>query len=116
MKRYAKWVSAVLILILLLGCLSACGGSLSDEEKAAVGKYQMTSIMGVPYGNEDSYLELKDNGKADLYVEGEGGTVKWSLEGGVLTLEDSESSFTGEVDGDTIQIDMEGVPTVFERV
>lgn len=114
MKRFAKVTAAALVLVLLLGCLTACS-SLSEEESAAVGKYQLTSLMGIAYGGEDSYLELKDNGRAELYIDGEGGTYKWSLEDGALTISGSDGDLTGTVEGDVIVIDMGGTPAVFER-
>ena len=115
MKRFTRTAAIILALVLLLGCLAACGKSLSSEEQAAVGRYEMTSVAGVPYESENSYLVLNDNGKADLYVEGEGGTVNWSLVDGTLTVEDSEGSFTGTVDGSVVTLDIDGIETVFER-
>lgn len=116
MKRFAKITALVLILVLVLGCLAACGRALSDEEKAAVGKYKMTAIYGMAYESEDSYLELNDDGTADLFVEGEGGAVKWSLENGDLTIEDdSNDTLSGTVEGDAINLMLGGTMATFER-
>ena len=117
MRRFSKILALVLALLFVVGCLSACGGSLSEEEKAAVGYYALISysMSGFEVDAGDGHLDLKDNGKADFIVEGEGGTVKWTLENGTITISDSESSYSGTVDGDSIQLEMEGMLLQFER-
>lgn len=79
---------------LCLMCLTCCSTKLSDEEKAAVGKYNLTVMTGHPNVTADSYtysyIELKDNKK--YYIENEiNSTVtkqsgSWKLSGGVITF------------------------------
>lgn len=111
-----KIFALLLTLVMALG-LAACGGgsSLSDEESAAVGKYTLISYTysGLELSADSGYLELKDNGKADLEVEDTSGTVKWSLADGVLTITEGSDSYTGELDGNVITLEMEDIIWLF---
>ncbi|MBQ9044338.1 MAG: hypothetical protein IJ112_00130 [Oscillospiraceae bacterium] len=115
MKHWRKLLAVTLVLVLALGCLTACGRSLSDEESAAVGKYELISYSasGVDVPAGDGYLDLQSNGKAELIAEGEGGTVKWSLEDGTLTINDAGTTYSGTLDGGEIRLEMGGIVFLF---
>lgn len=92
---------ALLLAVVMLLCMTACGQQDSrddrddrdDEPNPNAGKYLgvscevMGSVMDI---NEvypgDNYLELKDNGKANLVLEGDKMPGKWTLKGEKLNI------------------------------
>jgi len=85
---------------MLSGCSKKTTGpsdpNLSEEELAAVGRYDLTSITGIPGVDVDSfeycYIELKSNGRFDYKIkfnfvnEISEQSGNWSLNGRVLTF------------------------------
>ena len=118
MRKKQQIASLLLALILALS-LAACGGSsLSEEESAAVGKYTLISYTysGLELSaDEGDYLDLRDDGKAELSAVGMTGTVKWSLADGVFTISEGGDDYIGELDGNVIRIEMEDVLFLFAR-
>ena len=108
MKKTLSILSLALVLILMLSCLSACGGG---GNKLTAGTYQLTEASGegaeVYEDLKDSItLEVKDGGKASMNFSGasvselsfdeangkvtfDGSVIPYTVSGNKITIEDS---------------------------
>lgn len=108
MKKIIKNFGVV-ILSLMLCMLSACGGGGNSDEKY-VGKYVSVAgeAMGVTLTGEEISgfdIELKEDGKAVLTVDGDEQNFKWKNDGESIVISGGDNEMTGVVDGDTIVFD-----------
>ena len=98
-----KKLLAALLAVLMLFALAACGSSEPDPN-AGLYTADSASVSGITISADSAYevftIELKSNGKADIVIQPKDGekqskTMKWSLEGGSLLIEDRVESFSG---------------------
>lgn len=98
MKSIAKRFTVLAVIVLTGLMFAACG--LSDAEKELVGKYNLSSITGIPgvsvSSYEYNYIDLKSNGKYELKNKVESTvteqTGKWSYADGTITFKVSNMS------------------------
>lgn len=98
MKKNFKWVLMVVAALLMFSLF----GCVSQEEKDAVGKYNLTSISGISgvtvSSYEYNYIELKSN--KTYHIENKvGATVtqqdgKWSIKDEKITLKITSGATT----------------------
>lgn len=94
----------LLLAVMLVLCLTACGGAASDDP--ILGKYEGYSYemlgfayeMSEIYPDGDNYIELKDGGKCRMVLSGDGIDGTWDLNGSdiVVTVEGQPSNGTLE--------------------
>ena len=89
MKKRVISVVALLLVVLSVASLAACGGN-----KIQAGTYKVTEVTGDgAEAKQETEMEFKDNGK--------------------VTLDGSESNYT--VDGNKITIESDGYKMVFQK-
>ena len=115
-----KVLTLVLALALAL-CLSGCGGTGDINPDTDV--YQATAIemWGIEMTVDEVYpngasLELKDNGKATLNLDGTKSSCKWTLEGIDLSLDISGEVSTGTLENGVIKLDLMGMDLIITFV
>lgn len=123
MRKYAKLLSLVLALMLVLA-LAACGGSgggaAADDPN--LGTYKLQSLMGFSVAEyaemmgvteeeaaDSMALELKADGKAEWTIDGEAQSLDWSMEGETITFTDGQETLEGTLVDGVITLDMEGM-------
>ena len=99
MMKQTKKLAAVLLALVLVLSLTACGkGKQPGGAKAnpVVGKYMGEAVLSfdewVPmddvYDLGDNYIELKEDGTGCFMLDGDPTTIKWKLtQDGALTLD-----------------------------
>ena len=97
----------MILALLLLITLGACGKSGGRADEALVGKYVAVSgtAMGVTLSGDDMagfQLELMSGGKAKLNVEGTTAEGKWKNDDNTLTLTIENTDMVGKLGKDTI--------------
>lgn len=102
-----KKLFSLILALLLLITLGACGKSGGRSDDALVGKYVAVSgtAMGVTLSGDDMAgfkLELMSGGKAKLNVEGTTAEGKWKNDDNTLTLTIENTDMVGKLDKDTI--------------
>ena len=105
-SKMKKLFSLILALLLLI-TLGACGKSGGRADDALVGKYVAVSgtAMGVTLSGDDMAgfkLELMSGGKAKLNVEGTTAEGKWKNDDTTLTLTIENTDMVGKLGKDTI--------------
>lgn len=108
-----KKILALLLTVVMLLSLAACGGGEPDPN---AGVYQgvrgemdgIVLTMEELYPGE-SYLELKDGGKADLVLEGDKITGKWTLEGDKFNLVVEGEDCPGTLKDGIVTFDFTGI-------
>ena len=114
MKRTVSIIALALAIVMMMGCLAACGG-----QKVPTGTYKLTEVSGsgaemYEKVKDSITLEVKDGGKATMSV-----TDLSSLEltfnesSGKVSLQDSEVPY--KVDGNKIIIEDSSGKMVFEK-
>lgn len=106
-----KKIIALLLAALMLLSLAACGG----EPDPNAGVYQgvrgemdgIVLTMDELYPGE-SYLELKNGGKADLVLEGDKISAQWKLDGESFTLTAEGESWPGTLADGILTFDFGG--------
>lgn len=118
MKKSRLYLPIILAVLgaLLLGCLSACGGS--SELAAVSGKYELFGhgLDGYVLAAEDmtSELTLKSSGKGTLSINGESGAISsWSLDGDSITLRAGDDTIRGTLRDGVLILDFEGGNTLY---
>lgn len=111
MKRTISIVALLMVAVLMVGCLAACGGKLSD------GTYKLVELK---QGDEDMSSQIAIMEAAgmsiDLVVKGD----KATLMGQELTIKDGKLS-DGKTDvpytvnGNKITVEQDGNKMVFEK-
>ena len=102
-----KKLFSLILALLLLITLGACGKSGGRADDALVGKYVAVSgtAMGVTLSGDDMAgfkLELMSGGKAKLNVEGTAAEGKWKNDDNTLTLTIENTDMVGKLGKDTI--------------
>lgn len=105
-------VVVVLIIVLLVSCLG--GGGKGDD---VLGVYTGVSckLGEIEVDLEDSSLELKEDDKASLRLEGDSIPCEWALDGEALTLSVEGYELEGTLEDETIVLDLEGMLYTFEK-
>ena len=83
-KIYRLLVSAIMVVSMLTLC--ACGDDKADDPNLGLYKATKAEMSGLELGVADLFengftIELKSKGKARVEMDGEGGNVKWTLDG-----------------------------------
>lgn len=115
MKRTMKIMLSALLIVSLLACLVACGGS-----KGPSGKYTLVSMEaeGMSF-DEDTLktlgmeitIEFKDDGTGSLDFMGE--TEEFTWKDGKMISDGEELSF--DYSGNTVTIEQDGAKMVFKK-
>ncbi len=110
MKKLKKITALLLTAALLLG-LTACGGPTYDESLLGVYTCYAVEMMGynMPADevlSEASTLELKQGGKGNMNVEGESGSIKYTLDGENITVEIEGETAKGTLKEGVIDIEI----------
>ena len=105
--------AAVIVLIVLL---ASCGGKDQGTE-ADWGLYEGVSCVyaGLDIGADDDWVELKQKGKATVFMLGEEISCKWELDGTAFTLKEGGSEYYGTLSGGQLTFDLDGVVYTFEK-
>lgn len=109
MKK-SRILALLLVLAMVLG-LCACGGPTYDESLLGVYTCYAIEVMGFKLSAEDvltesATLELKQGGKGSIYIEGESGSIKYTLEGEAITVEIEGETATGTLKDGVIDIEI----------
>ncbi len=116
MKKRVISVVALLLVVLSVASLAACGGN-----KIQAGTYKVTEVTGdgaeaISSLKDYITLEVAEDGKAKMIVSMLGQTQETEMEfkdNGKVTLDGSESNYT--VDGNKITIESDGYKMVFQK-
>ena len=122
MKSMKKTFAIVMLAVLLLGLLAACGGSGKDSgDNKYVGTYKLSKLADMTvqeYADlfemklEDAQnfmtIELKSGGKAVFTSDDEPAEVDWKVEGEKLILSAEGESIEGTIKGGVIALDFDG--------
>lgn len=109
-----KRLSALFLALLMALSLCACGGGVDP----ALGKYNCTSIVmnDINLDGSGEWLELKDGGKASVYMGGETRSADYTLEENALTMTiDGQEVGTGTLDNGVLTLEFLDLTFVFER-
>lgn len=107
MKRKSLF-AGLLIGILCISLLAGCGGGGSRADSKYEGKYisVMGEMLGIAMTGEDMdgfALELLSGGKANMTMDGDTESIKWSNDDTSITLKISGEEVVGEIGTDTIK-------------
>ena len=117
-----KTIAIVMLAVLLLGLLAACGGSGKDSgDNKYVGTYKLSKLADMTvqeYADlfemklEDAQnfmtVELKSGGKAVFTSDDEPVEVSWKVEGEKLILSAEGESIEGTIKDGVIALDFDG--------
>lgn len=117
-KMTIRKIGALLLTLSMALCLCACA-----EEEPNAGKYICTgaSALGVESRVEmlfpkGALLELGSGGKGRITLNGESGTLSWSLDGGALRIETGGTVSSGRLENGIIDLALPGGVTLhFEK-
>ena len=117
-----KRIIYIVIAVLLLSSLAACGGN-SDDPNLGVWKAVTGEMFGISMEVEEFFekgftIELKANGKCALNVDGTKANGTWTLSGSVFTVKGGSLDCKGRLeDGQIILEDVlgMGMTLVFEK-
>ncbi len=109
MKRYRKLFAIVLTGICVF-YLTACGGSGGRADSEYTGKYIAVTgeALGVTVTGDDVSgfsLELKENGKGTITVDGDSGSCKWTNDDTTLTLTADGEEMVASLGENTLTFD-----------
>ncbi|MBR1533500.1 MAG: hypothetical protein IJ639_03985 [Ruminococcus sp.] len=114
MKRTISIVALALVVVMMMGCLVACGGG-----KLQAGTYKLKEVSGdgaeMYDGMKDSItLEVQDGGKASMSIAGISSLeLTFNEDTGKVNLQGSEVPY--KVDGNKITIEDSSGKMVFEK-
>ncbi len=119
MKRFFALMMALMILL----ALTACGESESDDPNCGVYYAATGEMFGISVKIEDIYsdgfgVELKGKGKCEIHVDGQDAKGTWTIEGNAFTLEAGGVELSGTLeDGVMVAVNMmdSGLDMVFLR-
>lgn len=120
-----KKVGSIILALIMLVSFTACGGksSKSDDPNVGMWKAVAASMMDMTMDvsevfDEGASLELKENEKFELIMDGERANGKWEYNDGVLTLTGDGLDLNGTIESDiltlTNMLDM-GLDLMFEK-
>lgn len=109
MKKF-RILALLLALAMVLG-LCACGGPTYDESLLGIYTCYAIEVMGFKLSAEDvltepATLELKQGGKGKIGIEGESGSIKYTLEGDAITVEIEGETAEGTLKDGVIDIEI----------
>ena len=114
-----KRLLSFLLVLILLGSLTACGGSGKDTQAEDLdeytGRYYLVSRDKAP-GSMDQYLRLDEEKEARLVLDGKTRDGRWKLKKDTLTLTmDDDEEYEGTLDAEegTIEIEIDGAGCLF---
>lgn len=113
-----KWKTCM-GLALLLGMLAGCGSKGGPD--ACLGRYDGVELEYDGYTMEvdasENYIELKENGKLEIALEGETSSGKWSLEGEELTVElkNDSNEYVGVLEDGWLILDLQELIYTFKN-
>ena len=97
-----KKLLAILLALVMVLSMAACGGSGSGEPDPNLGKYDAVSAemsglsLNVKSVFKDGFsIELKDGGKATFHYDGKDYSMKWTLEGDTFNAKGGGAELSG---------------------
>ncbi len=120
-----KKIGSIVLALIMLVSFTACGGKSSKSDDPNIGMWNAVaaSMMDMTMDisevfDEGASLELKENGKYKLVLDGEKAFGKWWYEGGGLILTIEGVDFPGNIENEiltlTNMMDM-GLDLIFEK-
>lgn len=120
-----KKITAIILSFLMLINLTACGSKSAKSDDPNVGMWiaVSTSMMGFTDDikevfDEEISIDLKDNGKFEMMLEGEKFKGKWTYDGSDLVLSHRDVEFSGTIENGILTLinmmDI-GLDIVFEK-
>ena len=119
-----KKIIALLVAVLLLFSLAACGGKVdSSDPNQGLWKAKSGEMMGLSMEVEDFFgegftIELQSNGKCALNVDGSKANGTWTLENGAFTVKGGGLDCSGRLENGFLTLenvlDM-GLTLIFEK-
>ena len=107
-----KKITALLMALTLALALCACGGGGGDTASDPnLGRYDADQIDFLGWTDfssvfeGESYIELKANGKGNIKLGGESGSLKWTLDGENITITVEGTDNTGTLKDGVITLD-----------
>ncbi len=121
-RRVHTRIAVALILVSAIVLLAGCGGKV-DERFAGKWKAIKTTASGVTMSPSEVFkegftLEFVSGNKVKIFVDGEEGTGKWSVDGDKVTINEGSEEWQGTIDGDFLEFknaSNTGVDIVFGR-
>lgn len=116
MKKFR--IPALLLALAMVFSLCACGGATYDESLMGVYTCYAIEVMGYQLAAEDvltepATLELKQGGKGKIGIEGESGSIRYTLEGEAITVEIEGETAAGTLKDGVIDIEIIGMHMFF---
>lgn len=109
----------ILIVLVFLLCLTACGTTPPPEANAAeLGRYLCNALTleDLPLETGDVWVDLKEEGTLTVRVNGEERNGRWTLEGDAFALKlDDGTRGTGTLSGGVLTLDMGSIDGHFAK-
>ncbi|MBR6451811.1 MAG: hypothetical protein IKS87_03830 [Lachnospiraceae bacterium] len=107
-----------IVTVLSLTLLAGCGGKKQNDPN--VGLYEGVSMtysgVDLDLDAEDNFIELKDNGKLTIRLEGEEENGKWTLDGEDIVIKVDGEEYEGTLTNHAyLDVDLEGVTFSYYR-
>ena len=114
-----KKITAVLLALLLMLSLCACGGS--KEDQSLLGTYPLyameyekgTNVLASELFDGESYITLKSGGSAEFCLEGDVANVKWKADGGKITVIAADGEMSGSIADGLLTLETDGSKLFF---
>lgn len=112
-----KKVALVLLAVIMLVSLSACG---KNSDSPYIGTWNSTGYeaMGTSFSVEEmgkSSMEIKNNGRLTMDFMGESGEGSWEEAKEGIKISDGSYEIIATMDEETMIIDIDGVYIYFEK-
>lgn len=106
----------IIILLLTSLLLTACGGA-QNLPRTYIGAGLVSGDTAMPLSalySGETVLTLDRKGRGRLLLDGQGGAVKWTLDGSTLTLTGEDTALCGTVEDDTVTLTLpDGAELIF---
>ena len=114
-------VAIIIIALVVLAALAVTAvvfivrGLSGKKDAPGAGRYECVSYtaLGVELESDGEWMELKPNGKATVFLQGEEYSGKWELDGKNFTLHQAGDTFEGTLEDGTLEVDFGGVVYLF---
>lgn len=115
MKKQFKALIVIAVIALLCAAAVGCAGG---SDNAAVGKWNLKSVdlMGATMSADElgeanpdlanTSVEFKSDGTYTLVFGGDNGSGGYKIDGNTITLDESGVSISGELNGDSLVLDL----------